>query len=60
VPSSFGAPGSGAEDYAVPVHEHLDVVHPNGQAKFLESVLNESRSTMLERVGRRVAFKNWK
>jgi len=58
-PSGFGAVGSGAEDYAIVQHEHLEFHHTHGQAKFMESVLNESRSTMLERVGRKIAFKNW-
>jgi len=56
---SFGDPGSGAEAYAAYVHEHIEIPHENGQSKFMESVLNESRSTMLERIGRKIAFKNW-
>jgi hypothetical protein len=41
-------------DYAVYVHENLEAHHPVGQAKFLESVLNESAPHMLERVAHRV------
>lgn len=28
--------GESASGYAIPVHERVDVVHPNGEAKFLE------------------------
>lgn len=35
--------GGAASDYAIPVHENLDAHHnPPGQAKYLESVLNEA------------------
>jgi hypothetical protein len=33
--------GGAASDYAVPVHENLEAQHPHGQAKYLESVLDE-------------------
>lgn len=29
--------GGAAQDYALPVHERLDVHHPHGQAKYLEA-----------------------
>lgn len=35
---SFGGP---AKDYAIPVHERLDVRHTNGQAKFLQQPVME-------------------
>lgn len=46
--------GGAAEDYAVIQHERLDYHHTTGQAKYLESVLNESREFMLARIARRV------
>lgn len=36
--------------YAVYVHEDLEAFHPNGEAKFVESVLNESKKYFNERV----------
>lgn len=52
--------GGAAEDYAIPVHENLEAHHTNGQAKYLESVLNESRQHMAERIGRRVDLNKMK
>lgn len=46
--------GGAAEDYAVVQHENLDFHHTTGEAKFLESVLNESRPYMAGRIARRV------
>lgn len=46
--------GGAAEHYAVPVHEDLEAFHKVGQAKYLESVLNESRSSMLRRIANRI------
>ena len=40
--------------YAIFVHENPDAFHPVGQWKFMESVINESRPHMAERVGRRL------
>lgn len=40
--------------YAIYVHENPDAIHPVGQWKFMESVLNESRAYMAERLARRV------
>lgn len=48
--------GGAAIDYAVVQHERLDFFHTNGEAKYLESVLNESRPYMARRVGLRVMF----
>ena len=44
--------------YAVFVHEDLDAIHLIGQAKFLESVLLESRNTMAKRIAKRIKLKN--
>lgn len=46
--------GGGAVDYAVYVHENPDAFHKVGQWKYLESVLNESRSSMGARIAERV------
>jgi hypothetical protein len=48
---AFGGP---AIDYAIEVHENLTAFHPVGQAKYLESVLQESAPYLLERVARRM------
>jgi hypothetical protein len=47
--------GGAAEAYAIYVHEDLEAMHENGEAKFLESVLNESGPHFAARVGRDVA-----
>lgn len=47
------AGGPGVE-YAIPVHENTGVYHPNGQAKFIESVYRESGRFLLRRVADRV------
>jgi len=46
--------GGAAQDYAVWVHEIIDNFHPVGQAKFAESVLNESQPYMAERLAARL------
>lgn len=46
--------GGAAIQYAVFVHEILTNRHPVGQAKYLESVINESRATMAGRVAARL------
>jgi hypothetical protein len=46
--------GGPAAPYAVPVHENLDAFHKVGQAKFLESTILESRSSMAERIAKRI------
>jgi hypothetical protein len=40
--------------HALFVHEDLEAQHSNGQAKFMESVLNESRPYFADRVGEHV------
>ena len=47
----FGGP---AKDYAIPQHERLDYFHEVGQAKYLESVLDENRDQYPQRIARRV------
>lgn len=46
--------GGAASDYAVYVHENLEAYHANGQAKYLESVLNESAQFMMARITKRI------
>jgi hypothetical protein len=46
--------GGAAEEYAIIVHEDMSAFHKEGQAKYLESVLNESAPHMLERLGKRL------
>jgi hypothetical protein len=41
-------------DYAIYVHEDLEAFHATGQAKFLQSVLEESAPYFMERVGVRI------
>ena len=49
------AAGSEEVDYAWIVHEDLDAHHPRGgQAKYMESVLMESRPFMRERIAKRL------
>jgi len=50
VPMHFG---NDEVDYAVYVHEDLDAYHRTGQAKYMESVLNESAPHMAERIAKR-------
>jgi len=50
-----GAPGSGAEEYAVQQHEDFDLVHPHGGGpKFIEGPLNASAPYMTTRIGARI------
>lgn len=46
--------GGPAAPYAVWVHENLEAFHKVGQAKYLESVIFESRPFMAARVARRI------
>jgi hypothetical protein len=46
--------GSSSEDYAFIVHEDMDAHHRVGQAKYIESTINESAPHMLERVASRL------
>lgn len=48
--------GGPAAPYAIYVHEDLTAFHHVGEAKFIESVINESRPFMAARVARRIAF----
>lgn len=48
--------GGAAIDYAIVQHERLDFHHTTGQAKYLESVLNESRPHMAARIAARIKF----
>lgn len=52
--------GGAAINYAIVQHERLDFFHTTGQAKFLESVLNESRGSMLSRLAARLNLNNMK
>lgn len=52
--------GGAAIDYAIVQHERLDFHHTNGQAKYLESVLNESRASMAGRVAARIDLNKMK
>lgn len=45
--------------YAIYVHENPDAIHPIGEWKFMESVLNESRSSMKARLAARLHFNRW-
>lgn len=49
---AFGGP---AAPYAVYVHENLEAFHRVGQAKFLESAVNEAVPGMAERIAKRLA-----
>lgn len=46
--------GGPAAPYAIYVHEDMTAIHPVGQAKFIESVILESRAYMGARVARRI------
>jgi len=46
--------GGAAETYAIIIHEDLEMFHRVGQAKYLESVLDESRPYMLGRIAKRL------
>jgi hypothetical protein len=48
------AVGGPSAPYAIIVHEDLEVWHEVGQAKFLESTINESKPWMARRVGKRI------
>lgn len=46
--------GGASRDYAIVQHERLDYHHTTGQAKYLESVLQESRTSMAGRIAVRI------
>jgi len=48
------AVGGPAAPYAIYVHENLMAHHPVGQAKFLESAINDAKPGLAERVMSRV------
>jgi hypothetical protein len=49
--------GGAAAPYAIEVHENLEAFHPVGEAKFLESTLNESKPYLAKRIADRVKLK---
>ena len=46
--------GGEAADYAAIVHEDLEAFHEVGQAKYIESVIFESKDHMADRISRRI------
>lgn len=52
--------GGPAASYAAIVHENLEAFHKVGQAKYLESVIMESRPFMAARVAKRIEFNRLK
>lgn len=49
--------GGPAAPYAIYVHEDLEAFHKVGQAKFIESVMLESRPYMAARVAKRIELR---
>lgn len=49
-----GEEGSGAEDYALEVHENLDAFHPHGEAQYIARPLNASAPYMGKRIAARI------
>ena len=47
--------GGGAAHYAIYVHEDLDAHHEVGQAKFLESAMNEAAADFIDEVSSNIA-----
>lgn len=47
--------GGAAAEYAIIVHEDLEAHHTVGQAKYIESVINESAPHIAERLAVRIA-----
>lgn len=48
------AAGGPSAPYAIYVHENLEVIHKVGQAKFIESVIMESRPYLAARIAKRI------
>lgn len=52
--------GQSTDEYMVAVHERLDVVHPNGKAKFLEDPVNRHKekleATFMQKLRRAFGF----
>lgn len=46
--------GDDTVDYALPVHEDLEAVHPNGEAKYIERPLQECAPYFGGRVAKRI------
>lgn len=44
--------GGPSLDYALTVHEDLDAIHKNGEAKFIERPLKEAAPQMAERIAK--------
>ena len=59
-PGVVNPEGKRVQDYIVPLHEDLEAIHENGQAKFLESVWNEAKGHFGARVAKRAGFENVK
>ena len=51
--------GDSATPYAVRIHEDLEMYHPHGQAKFLESTLMESAPYWTQRVAARLDIRKY-
>lgn len=51
---TFVVAGGPAADYAKVVHEDLEALHSNGEAKYIERPLNASRPYMKARVAKRI------
>lgn len=50
--------GGPAAPYALIVHEDLEALHGNGEAKFIERPLQESAPYMAERIAKRIDLNN--
>jgi Bacteriophage HK97-gp10, putative tail-component len=48
--------GGPAAPYAIYVHENLESFHHVGQAKFIESVIMETRPNFMARIAKRINF----
>jgi hypothetical protein len=55
-----GTVGGSVGDIPIYVHENPDAHHRVGQWKYLESVINESRSSMASRIAARIHLSNVK
>jgi hypothetical protein len=54
--SCIVATGAEAGDYALYVHENPDAIHPIGQWKYMQSVLDESTQHLANRIAARIHF----
>jgi L-serine deaminase len=55
--SGVSAGNEETQSYDVIIHEDLELHHPHGQAKFLESTMRESARFMAARIAKRVELK---